>query len=63
MVGIRVPRPANLRVTHKGFDFRELRTIVGQRFAIDAVHHSPMPHVPWWMSSQYFMICRPLALA
>jgi len=63
MVGIRVPRPANLRVTHKGFDFRELRGIVGQRFAIDAVHHSPMPHVPWWMSSQYFMICRPLALA
>jgi 2-polyprenyl-3-methyl-5-hydroxy-6-metoxy-1,4-benzoquinol methylase len=59
MVGIRVARPANLRTTHKGFDFRELRTIVAGRFDIDAVHHSPMPNVPWWMSSQYFMICRP----
>jgi len=59
MVGIRVQRPENPRTTHKGFDFRELRAIVGERFAIEAVHVSPVPHAPWWISSQYFMICRP----
>jgi 2-polyprenyl-3-methyl-5-hydroxy-6-metoxy-1,4-benzoquinol methylase len=61
MVGIPVSRPQNPRTTHKGFDFRELRKIVSQRFVIDAVHLSPMPHTPWWLSSQYFMICRPQA--
>lgn len=61
MVGIRVSRPLDPRTTHKGFDFRELRDRVSERFYIDAVHLSPMPHVPWWLSSQYFMICRPKA--
>jgi hypothetical protein len=61
MVGIRVSRPQNLRTTHKGFDFRELRELVAGRFASDSAHHSPVPHAPWWLSSQYFMICRPLA--
>jgi 2-polyprenyl-3-methyl-5-hydroxy-6-metoxy-1,4-benzoquinol methylase len=61
MVGIPVCRPQNPRVTHKGFDFRELRATVSERFVIDAVHVSPVPHTPWWMSSQYFMICRPRA--
>lgn len=59
MVGIPVARPLNPRTTHKGFDFRELRAIVSDRFVIDAVHLSPVPHLPWWVSSQYFMICRP----
>jgi len=59
MVGIRVSRPQNPRTTHKGFDFRELRDVVNERFDIDAVHMSPVPHAPWWISSQYFMVCRP----
>ncbi|KIG11342.1 class I SAM-dependent methyltransferase [Caballeronia concitans] len=59
MVGIRVERPDNPRITHKGFDFRELRDVVSERFAIDAAHVSPVPNAPWWISSQYFMICRP----
>jgi 2-polyprenyl-3-methyl-5-hydroxy-6-metoxy-1,4-benzoquinol methylase len=63
MVGIPVARPLDPRTTHKGFDFRELRAIVSERFVIDAVHLSPVPHLPWWVSSQYFMICRPKANA
>jgi 2-polyprenyl-3-methyl-5-hydroxy-6-metoxy-1,4-benzoquinol methylase len=59
MIGIPVSRPQNPRITHKGFDFRALRKLVGERFVIDAVHLSPVPHMPWWASSQYFMICRP----
>jgi 2-polyprenyl-3-methyl-5-hydroxy-6-metoxy-1,4-benzoquinol methylase len=58
MIGIHVDRPLNPRVTHKGFDFRDLREIVGRTFDIEAVHLSPVPHMPWWVSSQYFMICR-----
>ncbi|SAK88034.1 Methyltransferase domain protein [Caballeronia arationis] len=61
MVGIPVCRPQNPRTTHKGFDFRELREIVSEQFFIDAVHLSPVPHTHWWLSSQYFMICRPRA--
>jgi SAM-dependent methyltransferase len=59
LIGIPVGRPLNPRVTHKGFDFRELRKLVSERFMVDAVHVSPVPHMPWWVSSQYFMICRP----
>ncbi|KUN99139.1 methyltransferase type 12 [Streptomyces caeruleatus] len=59
MVGMRVSRPENPRTTHKGFDFRQLREVVEGRFSIDATHMSPMPNMPWWLSSQYFMICRP----
>ncbi|WP_250508973.1 methyltransferase domain-containing protein [Caballeronia sp. GACF4] len=61
MVGMSVSRPINPRITHKGFDFRELRDLVSVGFDIDAVHMSPVPHMPWWLSSQYFMICRPKA--
>lgn len=59
MIGIPVSRPENPRTTHKGFDFRQLREVVSERFVIDATHLSPLPIAPWWMSSQYFMICRP----
>jgi 2-polyprenyl-3-methyl-5-hydroxy-6-metoxy-1,4-benzoquinol methylase len=60
-LGARVPRPDNPRGTHKGFDFRELRAIVEQRFTISHVRHSPFAWLPWWLSSQYFMICRKAA--
>jgi SAM-dependent methyltransferase len=57
IVGIRVPRADNLRIAHKGFDFRELREIIATRFPVDRAYHSPLSFLPWWMSSQYFMIC------
>lgn len=57
-VGKPVCRPENLRVTHKGFDFRELRAMLDGRFALAQVYHSPLRWLPWWLSSQYFMVCR-----
>jgi hypothetical protein len=57
-LGARVSRPHNPRGTHKGFDFRELRETVDQRFTVSQVRHSPFAWMPWWLSSQYFMICR-----
>ncbi|HEY2000471.1 class I SAM-dependent methyltransferase [Paraburkholderia sp.] len=57
-IGTRVVRPENPRDTHKGFDFRELRETVGARFTVSQVRHSPIAWMPWWLSSQYFMICR-----
>ncbi|MGW6903908.1 class I SAM-dependent methyltransferase [Streptomyces sp. NPDC054940] len=61
VVGMSVSRPGDPRTTHKGFDFRELREVVKERFCIDSVHMSPVPNMPWWLSSQYFMMCRPKA--
>jgi 2-polyprenyl-3-methyl-5-hydroxy-6-metoxy-1,4-benzoquinol methylase len=61
MVGMRVSRPRDPRTTHKGFDFRELREVVKGRFDVVAEHLSPVPNMPWWLSSQYFAICRPKA--
>jgi SAM-dependent methyltransferase len=58
MIGARVPRPSNRRETHKGFDFRALRETIGTHFSIVHVRHSPIPQMPWWLNSQYFMICR-----
>jgi SAM-dependent methyltransferase len=57
-IGARVPRPANRRVTHKGFDFRALRETISRHFSIVHVRHSPIALMPWWLNSQYFMICR-----
>lgn len=57
-LGARVSRPPNPRGTHKGFDFRELRETIDQRFTVSQVRHSPFAWMPWWLSSQYFMICR-----
>ncbi|TDN70850.1 methyltransferase domain-containing protein [Paraburkholderia sp. BL10I2N1] len=58
MVGVRVIRPQNPRTTHKGFDFRNLRDTVAKRFTVEHVRHSPFSWLPWWLSSQYFFICR-----
>jgi SAM-dependent methyltransferase len=56
-MGVRVARPENLRASHKGFDFRALREAVDKRFIISKVRRSPIAWMPWWLSSQYFMIC------
>jgi SAM-dependent methyltransferase len=60
-VGVRVARPANPRPTHKGFDFRELRETIVRRFDVERVLLSPIAWMPWWLSSQYFMVCRQTA--
>jgi 2-polyprenyl-3-methyl-5-hydroxy-6-metoxy-1,4-benzoquinol methylase len=62
VAGLRISRPENPRITHKGFDFRELRTLVSTQFMVEQVFRSPLDWLPWWMSSQYFMICQRRAL-
>lgn len=57
VAGFRISRPENPRTTHKGFDFRELRALVASQFMVEQVFRSPLAWLPWWMSSQYFMIC------
>jgi 2-polyprenyl-3-methyl-5-hydroxy-6-metoxy-1,4-benzoquinol methylase len=63
VAGLKVSRPENLRTTHKGFDFRDLRTLVSGPFMVEQVFRSPLTWLPWWMSSQYFMICQRRALS
>ncbi|WP_240702487.1 class I SAM-dependent methyltransferase [Trinickia terrae] len=58
VAGVRVTRPDNPRITHKGFDFRELRDTVTARFSVERVRHSPIAWLPWWISSQYFLILK-----
>ncbi|MBP0590984.1 methyltransferase domain-containing protein [Paraburkholderia sp. LEh10] len=62
-VGFKVARPSNPRVTHKGFDFRELISEVGQWFEIRQIEFSPVALLPWWLSSQCFLMCRQPAKA
>jgi cyclopropane fatty-acyl-phospholipid synthase-like methyltransferase len=57
VMGREVERPANRRITHKGFDFRWLRAKLRERFLIEEEILSPLP-LPWWMNSQVFFICR-----
>jgi SAM-dependent methyltransferase len=57
-IGVPVRRPANRRITHKGFDFRVLRDTIGMRFTIAHVRRSPVALMPWWLNSQFFMICQ-----
>ncbi|WP_206998870.1 class I SAM-dependent methyltransferase [Trinickia mobilis] len=58
VAGVPVTRPENPRITHKGFDFRELRDTIATQLSIERVRHSPASWLPWWLSSQYFIICR-----
>jgi hypothetical protein len=56
--GLPVSRPSNPRTTHKGFDFRELIAEVSQWFQIRQVEYSPVAVLPWWLSSQCFLMCQ-----
>ena len=48
------PRPDDIRVTHKGFDFQALVDRLGERFEVGDVARSPFPALPWWLNSQVF---------
>jgi len=54
LAGRPAPRPADIRVTHKGFDFRGLLDRLGERFEVGDVARSPFPALPWWLNSQVF---------
>jgi 2-polyprenyl-3-methyl-5-hydroxy-6-metoxy-1,4-benzoquinol methylase len=53
------PRPDDIRVSHKGFDFRDLLARLGERFDLRDVAYSPFPALPWWLNSQVFASLRP----
>ena len=53
------PRPDDIRVSHKGFDFRGLLAKLGDRFEVREVTHSPFAALPWWLNSQVFARLRP----
>jgi len=57
--GIRIPRPETPRGTHKGFDFRWLTQVVREYFLIERSQFSPFPALPWFLSSQSFLVCVP----
>lgn len=54
LAGRPAPRPADIRTSHKGFDFRALLAVVGERFAVDDTAYTPFPALPWWINSQVF---------
>ena len=54
LVGRPAPRPADIRVSHKGFDFRALLAAVGERFEVTDTAYTPFPVLPWWLNSQVF---------
>ena len=45
-------------LTHKGFDWRDLRVRLKNRFIIVEERLSPFPFLPWWLNSQWFAVCR-----
>jgi SAM-dependent methyltransferase len=48
------PRPDDIRVTHKGFDFRALIARLSERLDVSDLACSPFPALPWWLNSQVF---------
>ncbi len=47
-------RPDDIRVSHKGFDFRPLLRTLSERFDVDNTAYTPFPALPWWLNSQVF---------
>jgi 2-polyprenyl-3-methyl-5-hydroxy-6-metoxy-1,4-benzoquinol methylase len=54
-------QPENPRVTHKGFDFRELEKELSFNFQILEKSYSPFPFLPWYFNSQVFYILSKLS--
>jgi 2-polyprenyl-3-methyl-5-hydroxy-6-metoxy-1,4-benzoquinol methylase len=59
LAGRPAPRPDDIRVTHKGFDFRRLLAMLGGRFEVTDTACTPFPALPWWLNSQVFAGLRP----
>ena len=52
-----VERAEDLKISHKGFNFRSFASTLEPRFAVQEVIYSPFRHLPWWANSQVFFIC------
>ncbi|QNQ07950.1 class I SAM-dependent methyltransferase [Sphingomonas alpina] len=51
-----IARTTERRFSHKGFDFRELRKQIAERFTITEIAYSPFPALPWWLNSQAIFV-------
>jgi SAM-dependent methyltransferase len=56
-LGVAIKRPEEKLTTHKGFDFRWLKRLIGQSFEIQSMQCSPLPALPWFLNSQIFLVC------
>ncbi len=54
LAGRPAARPDDIRVSHKGFDFRALLRTLGERFDVSDTAYTPFPGLPWWLNSQIF---------
>ncbi|MGH9260065.1 MAG: class I SAM-dependent methyltransferase [Acidimicrobiales bacterium] len=54
LAGRPAPRPDDIRVTHKGFDFRPLLRRLGEQLEVLDTAYTPFPTLPWWLNSQVF---------
>lgn len=61
LAGRPAPRPTDIRASHKGFDFRRLFEVLGERFEVVDTSYTPFPALPWWLNSQVFAHLRPLS--
>jgi len=49
-------KPENPRVTHKGFNFRDIEEELSSKFKTVEKMYSPFPLLPWFLNSQFFLI-------
>jgi SAM-dependent methyltransferase len=59
LAGRPAPRPDDIRVSHKGFDFRALLRRLGEECDVAETAYTPFPRLPWWLNSQVFARLRP----
>ncbi|MDN5858760.1 MAG: class I SAM-dependent methyltransferase [Pseudonocardia sp.] len=46
----------DVKASHKGFDFKALRRIIGEHLDLEREWLAPLPKVPWPLNSQHFSI-------
>ena len=59
LLGKPAARPANIKITHKGFDFRALHVRLAKDMKLTRSWNSPFPELPWMLNSQVFSIWWP----
>lgn len=56
ILGMQVPRAADIKASHKGFDQRRLYARLSAAFTPERRFYSPFSHLPWWCNSQAFFV-------
>lgn len=56
-IGRPAPRPADIKTSHKGFDFHAVEPRMRRAgLSLHAAALSPFPALPWWLNSQSFAV-------